>query len=138
MPMPKIRKITSFDKSECKRLGEAIEKALQKVGEQHGVHIKRGNARFSSSNVSYKVEASVLGENGEVKTKEAEDFKQYASMFGLKEEDFGKTFKTFGGKTYTICGLNMRARKNPIHAKNERGRTYIFPAEEVKVMLERS
>ena len=136
--MPKIKKIAEFNRSECRRLGDAIEKALQKVAEQHGVDLKRGNARFSSSNVTYKIEASLLGTNGEVKSKEVEDFKKYAPMFGLKAEDFGKQFTTFAGKNYTICGLNTKARKNPIHAKNIKGKTYIFPAEEVKVLLERS
>lgn len=136
--MPKIRKVTEFNRSEVRRLGEAIEKAMEEVGRKHGVHIKRGNARFTSSSVTYKVEASLLGENGEVKSQEAEDFKNYASMYGLKAEDFGRTFKTWGGKPFTICGLNMRAKKNNIHAKNMAGKTYIFPAEEVKALLARN
>jgi hypothetical protein len=136
--MPKIRKVTQFDRSECRRVREAIDKALEEVGRKHGISLKLGNARFTSSNVNFKLEASLLGENGEVRSKEAEDFKMYASRYGLKADDFGKPFTTFGGKVFTICGLNTRANKNPIHAKNARGKTYIFPAEEVKVLLERS
>jgi len=135
--MPKIRKVTEFNRSECRRLGDAIEKAVEEVGRKHGVHIKRGNARFTSSSCTYKMEASLIGADGEVRSPEAEDFKKYASMYGLKPEDFGRAFTTFGGKVYTICGLNMRAQKNNIHAKNMRGKTYIFPSEEVKALLER-
>ena len=43
----------------------------------------------------------------------------------LETEDFGKTF-TKGGKTFTICGCNPRARKMPIHAKLANGQTYKF------------
>ncbi len=135
--MPKTRKITEFNRSECRRLGDAIEKAVAEVGRKHGVHIKRGNARYSSSNVTYKMEASLLGQNGEVKNKEAEDFKMYASHFGLEAKDLGKPFTSFNGKVFTICGLNMRARKNPIHAKNIRWKVFVFPAEEVKALLTR-
>jgi len=136
--MPKIKKVTEFNRSEVKRLGDAIEKAVEEVGRKHGVHIKRGNARFDSSSCTYKTEASLIGADGEVRSPEAEAFKKYAHMYGLKVEDFGRSFTTFGGKVYTICGLNMRAPKRPIHATNRNGKTFIFPSEEVKAMLERS
>ena len=137
--MPKLKKVTEWNRPECSRVVDEVNKALSEVGRKLGINIqKTGGGRFGSSNFTFKVECSLVGEDGAVKSKEVESFKKYASMYGLKPEHFGMPFTTFGGKTYTICGLNTKASKNPIHAKNSKGKTYIFPAEEVKAMLERA
>jgi hypothetical protein len=137
--MPKIRKIKQFDRTECSRLGGAIETALQKVGQQYGVHIQRGNGRFSPTNLTLKLEVSVLDESGEAVSREEEAFKKHATVFGLKASDLHKTFKDWKGRQYEIIGLNTRARKNPILAKDLRsGKTFVWPEEEVKTLLERA
>lgn len=137
--MPKLKKVKEWNRSECRRVSDEVNKALSEVGRKLGINIERtGGGRFDNSTFTFKVECALIGADGIVRDKESEDFKKYASMYGLKPEHFGKTFKTWDGQEFTICGLNMRARKNPIHAKNSRGKTYIFPAEQVKAHLERS
>ena len=136
--MPKIKQIKQFDRQEVRILGEAIESALQKVGDQYGVHIIRGNGRFDPTNLTLKIEASIVGENGEVVTKEAKDFKKFATMYGLNPSDLNKTFTTWNGKQFEITGLSLRKSKNPILAKKvSTGKTFIFPSEEVIALLNR-
>ena len=137
--MPRLKKVTEWNKPECRRVVEEVNKALQEAGRKLGISIaKTGGGRYDESSFSFKVECNLMGVDGEVRSPKAEDFKKYASMYGLKPDNFGKTFTTFGGKAFTICGLNMRASKNPIHATNRNGKTFIFPAEEVKTMLARN
>lgn len=137
--MPRIRKIKQFDKQEVRRIRVAIEDALEKVGNQYGVQIKGGSGSFSSNNLTLKLEASIVGENGEVKSKESETFKLYAKMYGLDPTDLGKTFTTFSNKTFEITGLMTRSRKYPIIVKDViTGKGFKFAVLEVKSLLERS
>lgn len=137
--MPKIAKIKQFDKQETRRIGSAIEDALQKVANQFGVCIKRGNGRFSSNNLTLKIEVSLLNANGEVKSRESETFKLYAKVYGLEPTDLGRTFTAWSGKTFEITGLSARSHKYPVFAKNVlTGKGFKFPAEEVKVLLAKS
>jgi len=137
--MPKIRSIKQFDREECRRLGGAIEEALQKVGQQYGVHIKRGNGSFNPTSLTLKIEAAIIGENGAIKDKGSEDFKRYATMYGLQPSDLGRKFKDWSGKEFEITGLAMRRTKNPILAKNTRtGKGFVWPEKEVQVLLDKS
>lgn len=137
--MPKLKKVKEWNKPECRRVTEEVNKALSDVGRKLGINIQReGGGRYDSSTFTFKVECSLIGADGEVRSKEAEDFKRFATSYGLKPDHFGKTFKTWDGEEFTICGLNTRARKNPIHAKNRRGKTYVFPANQVVAHLERA
>ena len=135
--MPRLKKVTEWNKPECRRVTEEVNKALAEVGRKLGINIQRsGNATYDNSTFRFKVECSLIGENGEVRSREAEDFKRFASIYGLEPEHFGATFKTWDGSEYTITGLNMKARKRPIIAKNIQGKSYVFPASEVKAHLE--
>jgi hypothetical protein len=80
------------------------------------------------------VEVALVGKDGEAKTKEAESFKLFATAYGLKGEDFGKSFKS-NGHTYKICGLKTKSGKYPVLAEREDGRKFKFGAEHIKLVL---
>ena len=42
-----------------------------------------------------------------------EYFKKFCSMYGLQEEDLGRTFRS-KSKTFKIAGINPRSRQYPI------------------------
>lgn len=142
--MPRLKKVTEWNRPECGRVVDEVNKALAEAGRKLGINIqKAGGGTFNNSSFTFKVECALIGTDGVVKdkeaeAKEAEAFKDFASHYGLKPDDFGKTFTAWSGKTYTICGLNTRARKHPIQAKNIKDETYRFSAEEVKALLERA
>ncbi len=58
------------------------------------------------------------------------EWELYCRNFGLKPEQFGKTF-CYDKKTYTIIGIKPNSHKYPVLAKSERGTSYKFPAKVV-------
>ena len=87
--------ITSFDRVSCRILSKDIEEALQAAASKHGIVAKIGRGTFTGGHFTLKVEFSTVGQDGTVNSKEAEDFKSYATLYDLKPEDLGKAI-TFG------------------------------------------
>jgi hypothetical protein len=115
-----------MDKTKLREIRAKLDTILAEFGEENGINVKLGNATYSDSNATFKLEVADINEDGEALTKEATNFKIYASRNHLTAEDFGATFCS-RGKTFEICGLNTRAHKMPILAKcKEDGKTYKF------------
>jgi hypothetical protein len=123
-------KITSFDRNTVKNLRSDIDSALAILSKKYGIEISAGNASFTASNVTYKVQAAVKASNGVTMTKEASDFNIYGSrlLTGFK---LGQTI-TLQGKQYTIAGWKMRAQKNPVIVSRD-GKTYRVSTEMIKM-----
>ena len=109
-------KITSFDRNTVKNLRSDIDSALAILSKKYGIEISAGNATFTASNVTYKVQAAVKADSGVVMTKEAIDF-IYHFDFKLGQKI------NLQGKEYVISGWKARAQKNPITVTRD-GRTY--------------
>jgi hypothetical protein len=126
-----MSKITAFDKPTIRLLRSDLDAALKAVGEKFGINLQTGNARFTSDNVTFKVEASLTLQDGTAVPKEASEFVRYAKLLGLAAEDLGRTFG-FNGSTYKIVGAKTTSRKYPILAKNlSNGKTFKFVAADV-------
>jgi len=92
---------------------------------------------YSDNNISSRIVISVKGDDGEIVTKEAEDFKRYAESYCLKPEDLGERFLDFNRKEFEIVGLKPRSRKYPILVKEVKtGKVYKFSANAVVNYLE--
>ena len=127
--------IKSFDRTNLKQLRVDIDKALEAVGKQHGIVLKAGSASFEPTNATFKLACSVITPDGTVVSKEAEDFKRRAFMYGLRAEDLGETF-TFKCQEYEIVGLSVKARTAPILCKQKsNGKVYKFDLQTVKMLL---
>ncbi len=105
-------KITSFDRNTVKNLRSDIDSALAILSKKYGIEISAGNASFTASNVTYKVQAAVKAYNGVVMTKEATDFAYYANIYNFKFK-IGQTIN-LQGKQYIIAGWKTRVQKNPV------------------------
>ena len=116
-------KVTNFDKPTVKAIRMAMDNALAKVEKEYGITIKTGNARFSGDEVTFKVKANTMGDNGTVNTKEANMWNLYADMNGLGHLSVGDTVN-LQGKSFTIAGWNTRARKSPVNITDQNGRGY--------------
>jgi len=124
-----------MDRAKVKMLRVALENALKTVEENFNVKVNIGNGSYNDSNCSFKTEFADVSANGEVKSKEAEDFKLYATQFGLEPDDFGKTF-TSNGSEFKITGLSTRKRKYPVlGTRVEDGRKFKFAVDMVKYAL---
>lgn len=111
-----------MDKAIADKLYRELQTTLNAFAKAHNLTFKTGNGRYGSNSLRIPVE---LFEVTNDKTAEQAEFEKYATLFGLKPTDFGKTFTTCG-ETYTIVGLAMRSRKYPILAKKQDGRTVKF------------
>lgn len=131
-----IKKITNFrlQTKEIDPLRQDINVALQSVAEKYGISIKAGNASYNDESVQFKLVCTTMGENGQVETKEAKDFKVYASMYGLNKEDLGKEF-TAGRDKFQITGLKPRSRNCIIAKKLGTSQSYKFDPESVQRYL---
>jgi hypothetical protein len=120
-----------LSRATVKAISADAEQALQSVAKKYGLTVERGNGNFSSTSFMAKFEFSLAGEN-----RDATAFKTRAMMYGLKESDLGRSFKS-NGETFTISGLATKAKKFPILATNSKGQTYKFSASNVKLYLSR-
>ncbi len=121
-------KIDQLDRETLRIVRKRMEAALAPL-EEIGVHAKVGHISYQNQNATVKVEISIIGEGGEIVTKEATAYDLYREMRGLPER--GTTFRS-RGHTYTITGLKPRSSKYPIMVTRMDGKTFKFPAETVK------
>jgi hypothetical protein len=128
--------IKTIDRMACRVIRDEVDTALKAIGDRHGIVVKSlGGGTFSPERFTFKVEAAVVGEGGEVLSKEADEFRTCANMYGMKGEDLGKVF-TVHGTDYRIRGMKMRSFKFPIMAErvsDKRG--FKFPLSTVKAAL---
>ena len=123
-----------MDKPKIRDMRPAIEAALKGVEAQFGVKVQVGKASYTPNNVVFKIEFAELVD-GQAVSRDVEDFKQMATLYGLKPDDLGKPFM-FRNEGYTVCGLAPKRRKAPILGKRGHdGKVFCFPADEVRLLL---
>lgn len=108
-----------LNRNTVKMISNDIEKALGDVANKYNVDIKRGNASFSSNNMTLKLNVSIISDTGDIMTKEATDYNLHKNIVGLTKE-LGDTFY-FNGAKYTIKGYKPRSRKYPVVVSNGNG-----------------
>lgn len=114
--------ITTLDTQTLKIVREKMDEALASLADI-GIHAKAGHISYQDRNATVKVEIAVMGENGEVVSKEALDYERYRDMYELPE--LGSTFVS-GGVMYTITGLKPRSTKYPVLAERVDGKVFKF------------
>lgn len=126
--------ITSLTKQNLAELRKAMQAAVDEVAERFGVKINVGSATFQPSNATFKLTVATETEDGEAMTKEAECFRMYAPLIGLKPDDLFRVFN-FRGDSYKLVGYAPKSRKFPILARRSDGRTFKFPEDSVKSLI---
>ena len=123
-----------MERAKVKAIRERIQNVLDEAGFED-IDVKVGNASFGSGYATFKLNVSSVTADGNLVTKEAQDFKTYARLYDLKPEDLGRTFNQ-GRDVYEIVGAKPRSRKYPILAKNvDTGTVYKFSADMVALKL---
>lgn len=123
-----------FDKSTCKSLRDQIDEALAEVGRRNNVSISAGNARFTPTTITFKLNVIANGENGEVVDEFVDAWNIKHRLYGFLAEDLGKKF-TAQGTVFTVHGLAPRAKKYPVVCKDASGKMYKFATGEVKARI---
>ncbi len=106
--------MTAIDRPLLRALRTEITEALAAVGKKHGFTIYAGNASFTESRATFKIEVvSGVTEEGEspMVTKAAADWKALAKHYGCEPEWLGKTFGQ-----YEVVGLMPKSRRFAILA----------------------
>ena len=130
-------KMKRIGSGELKLLATEIEEAVQSVAKKHGIQIKRGRGVYGGANATLKLEIATMGTGGQVQTREAEDFKLYAKLYGMEADDLGKEFTDFDGEVYKITGFKPRSRKYPVLVERCDGKGFKMPVARVKAGLSR-
>lgn len=130
-----MSKINEFNKEVFGPFRGDLEAAVKSVAEKYGVQIKTGHISYSATSCSVKLECAVIGDNGKVACKEADTFRMWAELLGMKKEDLNRTFK-IGTKNYSLEGYMPRKSKFPFLAVNlDTGKQYCLPEGPVKKAL---
>lgn len=125
-------KIARFTRGHCATMRDEINEALKQIGEKYGISLKTGDARYSDSNITFKLELSLVNQNGQVITRDAENLKTYAPLLGLGSDPYGKQFVS-NGKVFKLVGYKPQSPKYPFIAQCiQSGQQFKFTEQAVK------
>jgi hypothetical protein len=117
--------MTAFTKDELKTVREILDRHLAAAAKEAGLESAQlGRGSFNGGACTFKLEIVKAG----AQSKEAADFVQHAKfgMLGdLKPEHLGATF-TANGESFTVKGMNRKARKRPIICERADGKLFVF------------
>lgn len=120
--------ITKITPPICDLLRNELNTALAAVAKKHGLNIVIGRMAYQATNVKIPLEVSLIAEDGNAMTKEAQAFQMFAeSSFHMKKADLWKNF-TVKGTEYQLIGAKLRT-KYPMQAKRiSDGAVFGFPS----------
>lgn len=125
-----------INKTTLKGIRERVEELLLPLGEELELDFDLANCKYGDGTATFQLKVGELNADGQAITKESQDFKLYATQYGLEPEDLWGVF-TSRGVEYQITGLRTRAPRRPIAAKRvSDGAGYIFEQSAVKDVVQ--
>jgi len=119
-----------LNKDIVKRIQNDCADALAPVAAKYGLRLDRKSCTFHADSCPVAFKLTAPPEEA-TETAEAIAFKRHAHCYGLDAGQLGQSFKQ-RGRTFTICGLSARAKKYPILATGDDGKTYKFAPDGVR------
>lgn len=118
-------------------LRDELNAAIAPIAAKHGVALQVGNASFTPTTATFKLEVGILdgapeGASTQVIKAQA-DWKRLARSFGLDPAWLGKSF-SYAGVTATILGLMPKRTKYPILV-DKAGKHFLLPIESVRALM---
>lgn len=130
-----MSKIERFDRKTAKAVGLAVIEAVNDAVEELGLVATQKPGTFDAGSFTMKIELATVDENGDPRTHERTDFVEFASLFNLEPEDYGREFVS-DGRTLKIVGLKPRNRSYPIIVEDvNTGKRYKFRGHAVEMAL---
>jgi len=123
-------KITSFSKDSMKMLRPELQAVLDMIKDEYGINLEIGTISFTPTRFTCRLTGTTEGKEEGVK----DDFAFYAPMFGLEEDDRGKSFG-FNCKMYKIIEIKPSSKKYPIICQREDGKRFKFSSQMVRTGL---
>lgn len=119
---------TCIDKALLKQIDVDALAALRPLLKIYGLDIAPAGGSFTATEAVVKFRIR-LAEGSEAAVAAAKkQFDENCHFYGLKPEDFGKTFKDGKGRPYKITGLCPERPKMVVKAVSADGKNYLFPA----------
>lgn len=110
-----MTKIIKFDKPTLRNLRDDINLALASVADDYGIKLSAGNASFMADNVSFKLQGTIIGDDGVAKTQERIDLETFHSSL----VDLPITLSN--GAKGKVVGYSRRSRKYPFLVDTNKG-----------------
>jgi len=124
----------TINKTNLQLLKAKLLEAMKPIAEDLELHIEFGNGTFNDSNATLKLKIALIGDNGNILSKEEIAFEQMSWAHKMPASALGSRFRS-QGRFYTITGYNSRAHKMPINAKRDDGKPFKFTVNYVKAAL---
>lgn len=105
--------INTINPAACRKIRDAINENLEEIGKELGVTFHAGNASYSDTSVTFKIECVLEGVD-----KAKENFERDCDLFHLPESTYQAEFK-HNGSTWILQGVKPRATKYPILASKK-------------------
>ncbi|MCL0031669.1 hypothetical protein M1N55_06540 [Dehalococcoidia bacterium] len=128
-------KIETIDEPTIQNLADEINHVLKDLNERYSIKIVVGKGSYTGSNAKLDLHINTIGEDGNTKTKESEDYIARTSFSKLKPEWLNKSFY-FKGDIYKIIGYRAKSRKYPILTEQKNGKLYKFDEETIVSYME--
>ena len=122
--------IKSFDRANLRIIDARVLELLKPLGEELELNFQITGGTFAPTNYRPKLEIALVNADGSVATKEAEDFKAMAKLYGFEASDLDKEV-VINRKRVIIKGLKPRSRKYPILGQVVGGKMFKYPANTV-------
>ena len=121
----------SFTSANLDTIRKDINAALKSVAQKHSIALSIGGIKYDSEKFHTKLEAVIQNsENAGMSLREIEglrNLKDYGSMFGVSEKDYGKKFTNWDGQTFKLVGLMPSRPKYPVVAESTKtGKMFKF------------
>ena len=118
-----MSKLKEFNKPALNKLRSEMQSQFAELEKKFGIKLQVGSMSYSSNEVSVKVKANIISDDGTVVSKEAKAWDLYAQMGGFDYLKVGDKI-VIQGQTFTIKGYNTRAPKSPIQIEDAQGKSY--------------
>ena len=127
-----------FNRDNLKELRENLNKVLKDFGDEHGLVLSFNNISYTQSECSTRLTITRRRGNetaeDTIQKNEKKNFVQNAASVGLAPEDFEKNIR-LQNSWFTITGLNLRCKKNPVLIKREDGKNFKCSVADAKMGL---
>lgn len=112
-------------RDELKAFRIDFQDAVKELEKKYQVNLKLGAISYTANEFHGKVTATKTTPEAKQANAELErlQWKNLATFLGMKEDDYGKSFRD-NGKVMTIIGINPKSRKYPILLKADNGKVY--------------
>jgi hypothetical protein len=126
-------KFTEFSKVNLPFLRDDINAELKALGEKYGIVLHAGNATFSPTACTIKLEIALEGEKTIKDARKESSLEMYGNAY-LSNFDVNATYTLPSLSDFKFVGYNSRARKSPFEVKQlSSGKVYVLTHEQARM-----